>query len=295
MPNGSNLDWNDLRHFLAAARARTLAGAARGLGVKHSTVARRLSALEHALGGALFVRRPEGLLITPLGEKLVRLAADIERSVTSLQVEASAQASCVRLAVPSGFIGQFTPHVGRLRKSHPEISLEVLSGSRNVDLNKGEAELALRVGTVGDENLVARKIGEVGWSLYASREYLARNKAPVDPRKLAGHQILGFDASLSGLPGAKWLAEHGKEATVALVHRELADMRASAIGGVGLAVLPCLLADGEPALKRLTTEVLGRQTLSLVCRREALVAKPVQTVVRFVVDVMRERAKAIHG
>lgn len=295
MPKRDDLDWNDLRHFLASARAGTLAGAARGLGVKHSTVGRRLSTLERALGGALFVRGPEGLRLTPVGEKLVPLAEAVERAIDTLQSRASAQISCVRLAVPSGFVPQFSPYVGQFQKRHPEISLEFLSGSRKADLNKNEADLALRAGAAGDDNLLARKVGEVGWSLYASPEYLARNKAPGNPRKLAGHQVLGFDAGLSGLPGAKWLAEHGKGAAVALVHRELADMTASAVGGTGLAVLPCVLADGEPKLKRLTAEVLGRQTLSLVYRREALVAKPVQAVVRFVIDVMRERAKAIRG
>ena len=290
-----DLDWDDLRHFLAAIRAGTLAGAARALGVKHSTIGRRLTELERALGGALFARRPDGLRLTLLGEKLVPLAQEVERATQALQSQAKSETSTVRLAVPSGFVPQFTPHLERLRGNHPEISLEFLSGSRKVDLNKGEADLALRVGAAGDENLVVRKVGEVGWSLYASPEYLARHKAPVDPRRLAGHQVLGFDKSLAGLPGAQWLAEHGKGATIALLHRELADMAAAAVGGAGLALLPCVFAEDYPRLKRLTPEVLGRQPLSLVYRREAKLSKPVEIVAGFVVQVMRERAKLMRG
>jgi DNA-binding transcriptional LysR family regulator len=290
-----HFDWNDLRYFLAAARARTLAGAARNLNVKHSTIGRRLSALERSLGGALFVRGSDGLRLTLLGEKLVPLAEEIELSIVALEKQVGEQVATVRLAVPSGFVPQFTPYLERLRGSHPEISLEFVSGSRKVDLNKNEAELALRVGAAGDENLVARKVGDVGWSLYASPAYLARRGKPTGPDKLAGHEVLGFDASLAGLPGAKWLAEHGKGAAVVLLHRELADMAAAAVGGAGLALLPCLFAPDYPKLVRLTPQVLGRQTISLVYRREALLAKPVQVVARFVIDVMRERAKAMRG
>jgi DNA-binding transcriptional LysR family regulator len=75
------LNWDDLRCFLLAARAKTLAGAARAAGVQHTTIGRRLSALERALGAPLFLRGPEGLTLTPLGEQLLPLAATTELSV----------------------------------------------------------------------------------------------------------------------------------------------------------------------------------------------------------------------
>jgi DNA-binding transcriptional LysR family regulator len=289
------LDWNDLRYFLAAARSGTLAGAARALGVKHSTVGRRLTALERALGAVLMVRGEHGLQLTSLGEKLIPYAETVARSAAELQDQAISLTARVRVAVPTGFVKLFMPHLAQLRQKHPDISLEFLSGGRLVDLHKGEAELAVRVGLIADDTLLARKIGELEWSLYASPEYLARHPAPTDPRALAGHEVLGFDARLSGVPGAKWIAEHGAGASIVLVNREMVDMAVAAVAGLGLAVLPCILGDAEPGLRRLTRKILGRQSLSVVYRREAALASSVPIIVRFVIDAMRRHVSATRG
>jgi DNA-binding transcriptional LysR family regulator len=294
-----DLDWNDLRYFLAAVRAGTLAGAARTLGVKHSTVGRRLTALERALGAAVMIRGEYGLQLTQLGERLVPHAEAIERSVVELQKQAVSQAASVRVAVATGLVKPFTPHLARFRRDHPDISLEFLSSSLPADLNKGEAELALRVGPIGgvdptmDENLVAQKIGDLGWSLYASPGYLARHTAPIDPRDLTGHELLGFHTRLAPMPGAKWIAEHGAGASIVLVNREIVEMATAAVAGVGLAVLPCIVADSEPGLKRLTQEILGHNPLTIVYRREALLNRSVSVVIRFVIDALRAHIRAL--
>jgi len=285
------LDWNDLRYFLAAVRSGTLAGAARALGVKHSTVGRRLTALERALGAAVMIRGEHGLQLTPLGEKLVPHAEAAERSVVELQSQSISEMARVRLYVPTGLAKPLAPYLPQLRRKHPDISLEILSGSLPADLHKGEAELALRVGPIADDTLVAQKIGDLAWSLYASPTYLVRHAAPPDPRNLAGHELLGFHSRLAGMPGAKWIAEHGDAATVVLVYREIIDMTAAAVAGVGLAVLPCIVADSEPGLKRLTPEILGHITLSIAYRREAALARAVSIIIRFVIDVMRAQIR----
>ncbi len=287
MPDIDKLDWNDLRYFLAAVRAGTLAGAARTLAVKHTTVGRRLTALERALGAVIVVRGEHGLQLTPLGEKLVPYAEAVERSATELQSEAKSQGARVRVAVPTGLVRLFAPHLIEFRRRHPEVSVEFLSSSQPVDLHKGEAELAIRMGAIADESLVARKIGELAWSLYASADYLQRHPEPADPRDLSGHEVLSFDARLAGMPGAKWIAEHGARSTIVLVNREMVDLVAAAVAGLGLAVLPCIVGDAEPALKRLTDEELGRHAISVVYVRKTALTKPVSLVIRFAVDVLR--------
>jgi DNA-binding transcriptional LysR family regulator len=295
------LDWNDLRYFLAAVRAGTLAGAARVLGVKHSTVGRRLTAFERAIGAAVLVRGDHGVQLTVLGETLVPFAETIERAVAELQSRAASDAAHVRIAVPTGLVKPFTPHLARFRREHPDISVEFLSSSLPANLNKGEAELAVRVGAIAgfdpttDENLIAQKIGEIDWSLYASPIYLARHVAPADPRKLTGHDVLGFHSRLAALPGARWIAEHGADANIVLINREIVEMTAAAVAGVGLAVLPCIVADGEPGLKRLTPESLGHNPLSVVYRREVTLSRSVSIVIRFVVDTMRAQLSAMKG
>ncbi len=287
MGQTDRLDWNDLRFFLAAVRAHSLAGAARELGVKHTTVGRRLSELERELGGALFLRTPDGLKLTPLGKKLVPSAEQVERHVQSIRTQASAHTANVRIAVPSGFVNLFTPHLPKFRKRHPGVVLEFLSGSKKVDLMKGDAELALRTGAAGDDALMMRKAGEIGWSLYASPQYLARKRLR-NGSDLSGHELIGFDASLAGMPAAKWLAENAKGASIEIRHREVVDMVTSAAGGIGIAIIPCVYGDNDARLKRLVNEILVRTPVSLVYRHDAAMAGPVRAAMKFITEVMRE-------
>ncbi|HUG26635.1 LysR family transcriptional regulator [Piscinibacter sp.] len=295
MPAADPLDWNDLRYFLRAVQLKTLAGAARAMGVDHATVGRRLSALERSLGAPLVIRGPDGLHPTPLGESLLPLAEQVERAVLAFHDRATQQPSRVRLALPTGFTKLFTAELARLRSDHPQLSLDLLSGARPADLRKGEADLAIRSGPVLDEDLVARTLCESGWSLYASPAYLTRRPPPLDPNDLNGHDVIGYDPSLAAVPAAKWIAERAHNATVVLRSREMTDMLAAALSGAGLAVLPCLLGDEEAGLVRLTPSVLATREVSLVYPREARLAPPVQAVIRFVVEVMRENADRVSG
>jgi DNA-binding transcriptional LysR family regulator len=295
MPADEDLDWNDLRYFLRAAQEGTLAGAARTMGVDHSTIGRRLSALERALGAPLVIRASDGLHLTPLGASLVPLAEDVERAVLALQGRVSQRQARVRLAMPTGFTGLFSANLEQLRKAHPHLTLELLTGARPVDLKRGEADLAVRSGPVTDQELIARPLGESGWSLYAAPAYLARHPPPQDLDDLSGHEIIGFDPMLADVPAAQWIEQRARGAVIVLRSREMADMQAAAVSGAGLALLPCLAADDEAGLVRLTPHVLATRRLSLVYPREARLAQPVQAVIRFVLDVMHENAARIAG
>jgi DNA-binding transcriptional LysR family regulator len=295
MASADDLDWDDLRYFLRAVQAGTLAGAARAAGVEHSTIGRRLSALERSLGAPLVLRGPDGLTLTALGEEVAPLAEEVERAVVAVRERVVSRRERVRLAVPSGFTGFFAERIAQLRAERPKLSVEILSGARAVDLRRGEADLAIRVGPVTDEDLVMRKLCDVGWSLYASKTYLARRPAAVDPADLTGHEVIVYEGSLAGLPAAKWMEEHAARATIALRIRETAEMLTATVAGVGLAVLPCYLADAERTLVRLTPAVLATRNASLVYRREARLSAPVRAVIRFVMEVMREHVEQLTG
>jgi DNA-binding transcriptional LysR family regulator len=289
------LDWDDLRYFLSAVRAKTLAGAARTMGVEHSTIGRRLTALERSLGASVVLRGPEGLRLTSYGEKLTPLVEVVERAVSSVRELAASQRGRVRLAVPSGFTRLFTAGLAQLCTDHPGLSLELVSGSRPADLKKGEADLAIRSGPVVDQELVARKLCDAGFSLYASHAYLARRSSPPDPNDLAGHDVIAYDPSLAAVPAAQWVEERSHNATIVLRSREMIEMLAAACGGAGLAVLPCLLGDSEPTLRRLTPHVLATRSLSIVWCREAKRSTHVRAVIAFVVDVIRAHVDQIGG
>ena len=295
MTNVDDLDWGDLRYFLQAIRQKTLAGAARALNVEHTTIGRRLTALEQSLGSPLVVRARDGLQLTPLGERVLPLVEEMERAVLALKELVTSKSARVRLAMPSGFTKLFAGSLERLRADRPGLALELLGSARPVDLKKGEADLAIRVGPLDDDELIVRKLGGMGWALYASERYVGRRSGPIDPADLTGHELIGYDASLAALPAAKWIEDRAATATIVLRNREMTDMLAAAISGIGLAVLPCWLAEGEPDLKRLTTEVIATRPVSLVYLREIGLSEPVRAVIDFVIAVMTEHAEQIAG
>lgn len=295
MPARADLDWDDLRYFLEAARAETLAGAARKLGIEHTTIGRRLAALERSLGAALVLRGPDGLHLTALGEQLLPMVEEMERTVQSLRDLAEEGITRVRLAVPSGFARLFVAGLGALRAEHPNLLLEIVSGARLVDLEQSEADLAVRAAPVDSGELIARRLCTSGWSLYAAPSYLERRAAPVSLDDLSGHDVIGFHPSLSQQPAAQWLEQRASPAGVVVRSREMTDIVAAASSGLGLALLPCVLADVEPGLVRLTPEVLASRPLSLVYRREMRLSAPVAAVIDFVFEVIRVNSAHIEG
>jgi DNA-binding transcriptional LysR family regulator len=281
------IDWDDLRYFLAAVRAGTLAGASRAMRVEHTTIGRRLSSLERALAAPVVLRGPDGLRLTALGESIVPLAEQIERAVSAVRDQALTRRTRVRLAMPSGVSALFASRLAQLQVQHPRLSLEIISGSRPVDLEKGEADLAIRIAPATNKELVSRKLCDNGWALYAAAAYLKRHGAPRDLNDLAGHDVIGYDPALAAVPAAQWLEPRCASANVVMRSREVTDMLAAALSGVGLAVLPCMIADREPKLTRLTRDMVASRPLALVYRRELKVSREVRAVIDMVVDVMR--------
>ena len=295
MPDATPLDWDDLRYFLLAAQAGTLAGAARAGGVQHTTIGRRLSALECSLGASLFLRGPDGLTLTPLGEQMLPLAQKAERDMLAVREFVMSRRNRVRLALPSGLVALFADDLVRLGREHPELTLETVSGGQLADLQRGDADLALRIGPIQDQDLVARPLGEVGSSLYASPRYLQEHPAPIDLLDLGGHRLVAFGTELSAMPAARWLQEHAGRAAVVLRTNEMATMLEAAAAGAGLALLPCMLADVDSRLVRVTPQVLARRGLSLVYRREQRGNRAVRIVAAFLIEALRLRAERITG
>jgi DNA-binding transcriptional LysR family regulator len=291
----AELDWDDLRYFLAAARAGSLAGAARTVGLEHSTIGRRLAGLEQALGAAVVLRNPDGIQLTTLGRRLLPLAEQVERAVRDVSALASTEQARVRLAVPSGMTQLLAPGLARLRARHADIALEILSGSRFVDLKRGEADLAIRVGAVTDAELVVKKMGEVAMALYAAHHYLQRRALAIDAADLAGHDVIAFDPALATLPSAQWLEARTRDATVVLRSREMTDMLTAITSGLGVGVLPCYMGDAVPELVRLTRQPVASSKLSLAYRREARLARPIRAVADFVVASMHQQAARLLG
>jgi DNA-binding transcriptional LysR family regulator len=291
----SEPNWDDWRLFLLAAQAGTLAGAARAAGVQHSTVGRRLSKLEKTLGAALFLRTPEGLTLTTLGQQVLPQAQNIQHATQALRELLTTRSQRVRVALPSGFIGVFADLLAQFALDHPNVALETISGSQTLDLSSGEADLALRIGPVQDPDLIARPLGEVGSSLYAAPSYLAKHPVQKPLKSLSGHKLIGFSAPLANMPAARWLSEHAQGTTTVLRTNEISTMLEAAASGSGIAMLPCFLARADTRLQRLSPQVLATRGLSLVYRREHRHSPALKAVAGFLTQAIKDRAARVRG
>src|ERR1700704_3818069 len=176
-------DWDAVRFFLELVRAKTLARAARRLRVDYTTVGRRVSAFERELGAKLFERTPDGFVLTDAGESIRAAAEQMEQS--ALAVEQRALGSDRRLsgtvrvaAAESAGHAVVLPAMRELHRLHPEIRLFLMTGLARMDIARREADLALRFNAPESGDLRFRRLTPMGFALYASEEYLARNRPP---------------------------------------------------------------------------------------------------------------------
>jgi DNA-binding transcriptional LysR family regulator len=290
------VDWGDVRFFLAAARCGSLGAAARELGVEHTTVSRRLAALEESLGAKLFARTPDGLALTPAGAEVLPLAENIEQAAQAIERSASARdarvAGTVRVTTSESFTAFLVKHLAELRARHPGLLIEVRSGNQSLDLTRGEADLAVRLAKTTQRDLVVRKLLDMGWSLYAAAGYLKERGSPANTNDLRGHDVVSYDDVMSGVPGAQWLAAHTGGANVVLRGNSLPSVLSAVIAGLGISVVPCFLAEVEPTLRRLTPDVLGTRELTLVVHPDMAKVARVRAVMDFVIEVTaRERSR----
>lgn len=291
------LDWGNLRFFLALARSGSLSLAARKLGVDRNTVARRVAALEEELRVSLFDRGPQGWDRTPAGHELAELAGRVEEDVLALarHVDASDRAigGTVRLTTASHLAANlFVPALGSLRARHPALVLEIAADQRNFDLTRREADLAVRMGRPREAGLVTRKLSDVAYGLYASRPYLGDRRPAVD---FAEDLFLTFDESLASTPQERWLARVAPGMKVAFRSNATAALLAAARRGLGVAVLPRFLADGDQGLVRLDGPEPARHELWLLVHGDLRRAPRVRAVIEWVDEVVARERRALAG
>ena len=283
-------DWNDFRYFLAIARAGSLAGAARELGVEHTTVGRRLSALEAELGARLFLRGADGLVATKAGRDILPLTEEIAARFEAIDRRVSGDDGridgTVRFAISEAMSGYFVKQFAGLRERHRDLVVQISSGNQASDLLRGEADLAVRAREVTEPDLVARKVACAGWSLYAATDYVARKGTPPSPEDLRGHDLIGFDDSLSGTPGGLWLKTHAQGTNVVMRGNSIVAAINATICGMGVGALPCFLAESEPVLRRLTPRVIGTRDIFLVVHPDLARVARVRAVMDFVVELL---------
>jgi len=248
-------DWDDLRYLLAVARAGSIRGASRELGVDPSTVSRRLQSLETQVGTELVERSGRGLDMTPAGQELCAAAETVshELSATVRRLADSADGSlrgAVRVSFPQllseAVHGLLTP----IAETHPQVTLELVGDDRRLNLVSGEAEVVLRMTSDPAPDLVGLRLGVLALGVYASPSYAMLDQ-PLDA---PAHRWVGWNQRCSDQPAVKWLSEaHPERRTVAVSEHGLGTVDAVR-AGMGVGVLPQLVAEGLIRLEALPAD-----------------------------------------
>jgi DNA-binding transcriptional LysR family regulator len=254
------LDWDDLRYFLAVASEGSTLAAGRKLRVSQTTVARRVAALEISLGFPVFERRQAGYVLTPAGEGLVDRARQVDLAATSFIEAAAAEkrdtSGTVRITTQEIFaVALLAPMLRELHERHPEIMIELDDSQDFRDLGEGEADIALRSAHTERSahadlgpGVVGRRLGDDAWTLYCSRDYAAQHGIPTNRAELRKHAFIGGGGPKLWRAYSAWLQDLGLDDRVIMHHASAMGMMSAIRSGLGIAVLPCIVADGDPDL-----------------------------------------------
>lgn len=240
-------NWDDLRLFSAVAKAGSLAAAGRDLKVSHVTVSRRIEALEQQLGTQLVIRHARKTDLTTAGRRIASLALDMEQLDARIQrtvkeETASLKATVTLTAPPLLASALIAPALPRLLGLHPDLKVVLSANSQVAALDKGDAELAVRLADSVGRGVIARRLGTVQLGLYANRTVAARPPAEWS--------FITYDAALERVPQHRWLVQYAGKRPLVLRSSDAHVQTAAAVAGVGVAPLPSFIGDQHPALIR---------------------------------------------
>lgn len=247
------VNWDDLRFLLAIADHGSVASAARRLGVNHTTVLRRVHAFEEAKKIRLFERLPTGYVFTAEGEQLVAAARSIDDTVAALERRIDGRdlklEGVIRVTTTDTFMTSVLPrHFASFRQQHPRIMIELALTNHRLNLTKRDADVAIRPARELPAPLVGERVADVGFAVYGATTYLENHPAhSISP----DHAWLGGDEMLANSPVARWMRDHASNAEIVFRADSFVALYQAARAGLGLAVLPCCLADADPTLGRL--------------------------------------------
>jgi DNA-binding transcriptional LysR family regulator len=284
-------DWNDLKYFLAVARAGTTLRAAKTLKVSQSTAARRIAALEKAIGVKLFDKRQSGYVPTEAGAALMETAERVEAVTGVFDAAASAHKrgltgtvrfTCSEIAVSSLMMGA----IGEFREAYPSVRLELITTDRKLDLAAGEADVAFRAGTPPTEpTLVGRRLAIETWSIYCTRSYAEKHGAPQAPEDLAHHAFFTLNEDFPRLPMIEWIERHVPESAIVMRQNTIGGLFGSLRSGLGVTVMSDFLASSDANLVRcFTPDVAVHSEIWLITHERLRKTPRVRALMDFLAD-----------
>lgn len=292
----TDLDWRDMRIFLALGRYGSLSATARALRVNHATVARRVHSLELSVGQKLVERRPDGYVLTPAGERALRVAAEMESAAQSLKHAGLNDADgslggLVRINAPPGLSqGFILARLTELTNSYPGLDIDLATNLRSVSLDRHEADIAVRVGDLVDADLIARPLGRMAFGFYGSSaqcEKVELGEPPV---------FVSFNEESADMPGTSWLVQQFPHARISLRAENHILQAIAARDGAGLALLPHYLGRTLPGLNLCALgPVPPPRDMWLLTRRQDRNVPRLRAVMEHLIDAFRRKEALFNG
>ncbi|MGT2478856.1 LysR family transcriptional regulator (plasmid) [Methylobacterium oryzae CBMB20] len=242
----TELDWQDVRFFMALARHGSLSAAARTLSVNHGTVSRRLRSLEQSLGEKLVERRPEGYVLTLAGTHALDAAGDMEQAAEILGrgTVDGAPSGLVRInASPAMSNGFLASRLATVASRYPRLNIDLAGNHRFISLERHQADIAVRFGRPIDGDVVVRPLTTVGYGFYGTDKACRSVEAGSDP------VFIGFDEADAYLPEAAWMTRHFPRVRLAFRAHDQFAQSIAARSGAGLALLPHYIGRSDPSLR----------------------------------------------
>lgn len=294
-----NLDWDDLRVFLAISKQGNLSAASRALNVSQPTVGRHLKSLEENLGTQLFDRLPDGLVLTSHGEQLVPLARNMESAADAVirhQASFTNQVhGTVRISMYEQIAQFFLQYLPALRERCPEIEIELAIAHSAANLSRREADLLIRECLPDIPDIVARKLGHYHYAVYGSNSYIKSHPQAKSEIRYEACDWVGFDDEHTRFIGQNWLREKLAKRNPIVRSNNGVVLLDAILNGTGLGVLPCFVGDQEPDLQRLELVPGDGATLYLLVHKDVRKSPAVRLMMDAVTELFTEYYDVFHG
>ncbi|NGN42138.1 LysR family transcriptional regulator [Mesorhizobium sp. CGMCC 1.15528] len=290
------MNWDDVRIFLAVARAGQILGAARRLELNHATVSRRVVALEEALNTKLFRRLTTGSELTPAGERFLEVAERMEADMISARAEIAGEGDAVsgtvRIGAPDGIgVAFLASRLGKLTAMHRDLKIQLVPVPRSFSLSRREADIAITVERPSEGRLVAGKLVDYTLGLFASRAYAEENGLPQTVAELANHRLVGYVPDLVVSPSLDYAAEFSPEWNAGFSISSSLGQTEAVRAGAGIGMLHTFIARSLPELVPVPAAKPIRRAYWLVYHESVRPLRRIQTVAGYITKAVEaERA-----
>lgn len=258
------LNWDDIQIVLSVARQGSTTAAADKLGVSHSTIIRRITAFEKQQNTKLFERHSTGYRLTGTGEELVRIAQSIETSMFDIERQIFASdrelSGEIHVTTTDTFLGSgLVDCIADFRKTHPNILLTLNVTNVRLDLDRNNAEVAIRPSQKPPDHLIGRNVAAMDFAIYGAIH--AHHKGKFGKvADLEKHNWLGVETELLNAPVSSWLTKNIPPDNIIFKANSFTTLNTAIAGNIGIGAIPCCLGETNPHLVRLTEPIADLQT-----------------------------------